>query len=265
MPSDVITPKSRLPLRWAASIGIAAAGLLTGDAFSQHVAITVLGSPAVRGAITELAQRFEAETGYRVVANYDVFAVLKRRIDAGEAFDMVILSPELIDELVASGTVAHDTRLDLGRHGVGLGAREGLTLPDIQNVEAFRRSVLAAESIAYFKEGTAGAHFRSVISRLGIANELQGTLRAYDAAGIEAALRARSVQYVAAGVATLRALPGVGAVAALPDDVQSYTTYTAAVARSALSLVAARAFLRHLSSSSARGVLAAHGLEPVAQ
>ena len=134
--------------------------MLTGDALSQHVAITGLGSPAVRGAITELAQRFEAQTGYRVVANYDVFAVLKRRIDAGEAFDMVILSPELIDELVASGTVAHDTRLDLGRHGVGLGAREGLTLPDIQNVEAFRRSVLAAESIPYSQ----GGHGRSALS-----------------------------------------------------------------------------------------------------
>ena len=68
-----------------------------------------------------------------------MFAVLKRRIDAGEAFDMVILSPELIDELAASGADAHDAPSHLGRHGVGLGAREGLTLPDIQTVEEFRR------------------------------------------------------------------------------------------------------------------------------
>ena len=80
----------------------------------------------------------------------------------------------------------------------------------------------------------AGAHFRSVISRLGIANELQGTPAGVPSTtGIAAALRATSVQYMAAGVATLRALPGVGRSGALSDDVQSYTTYTAAVAESA--------------------------------
>ena len=258
----MITARPGACARAAACVAIVASVLFAGDAAAQSAGIRLLGSPAVRGAVIELARRFEAETGHRVVADYDVFGVLKRRIDAREVFDIAILSPDLIDELGASGIVALDTRLDLGRHGVGLAARKGLTLPDIRTSGALKQTLLAAESIAYFNEGTAGAHFVSVVRRLGIAAELRSVLLGYDTADLEASLQAGSIQYVAAGVATLRALPGVGAVAPLPDEFQSYTTYTAAVGASARAPADARAFLRYLSSSAARQVLIAHGLEP---
>ena len=62
--------------------------------------IKVIGSPGVKGAVIELALQFEAQTGHKVVTDFDVFAVLARRIDAGETFDIAILTPELIDELI---------------------------------------------------------------------------------------------------------------------------------------------------------------------
>ena len=222
----MITARPRACVRSAACVATVPSVLFAGDAADQSAGIRLLGSPAVRGAVIELARRFEAETGHRVVADYDVFAVLKRRIDAREVFDIAILSPDLIDELGASGIVALDTRLDLGRHGVGLAARKGLTLPDIRTSGALKQTLLAAESIAYFNEGTAGAHFVSVVSRLGITAALRSVLLGYDTADLEASLQAGRIQYI---VATLRALPGVGAVAPLPDEFQRYTTYTAAV------------------------------------
>ena len=101
----------------------------------QLPAIRVAGSPAVRGAIAEISRRFEAQTGVRVDAEYDVFTVIKRRIDHGETFDIVVLSPELIHDLVTARTVVPET-VSLGSHGVGLAARAGQALPDIQTAGA---------------------------------------------------------------------------------------------------------------------------------
>ena len=79
------------------------------DASQQSPVIRLAGSPAVRGAITEISLTFEAQTGVRVDAEYDVFAVIERRIDRGETFDIVVLSPELIHNLVMARTVVPET------------------------------------------------------------------------------------------------------------------------------------------------------------
>jgi molybdate transport system substrate-binding protein len=232
-------------------------------ATQQSPAIRVAGRPAVRGAIAEISRTFEAQTGVRVDAEYDVFAVIKRRIDRGETFDIVVLSPELIHNLVTARTVVPET-VSLGSQGVGLAARAGQAISDIQTVGALTKTLLAAQSIGYFREGTAGAHFLEVVERLGISPQLRGVLRGYDAAELELAVRTGAVQYVTAGIATLRALPGLGEVATLPADLQTYTAYTAGALATAKDPAATRAFLRYLTSPLARKVLVSHGLEPVA-
>jgi molybdate transport system substrate-binding protein len=205
---------------------------------------------------------FEAQTGVHVDAEYDVFAVIKRRVDGGERFDIVVLSPELINTLVTAQTVVPET-VSLGRHGLGLAVRAGHALPDIRTPEALTQTLLAAQSIGYFREGTAGRHFLQVVERLAISPQLRGVLRGYDASELEIAVRTGAVQYVTAGIATLRALPGLGEVAALPADLQNYTAYSAGALAAARDPVTARAFLRYVESPVAQQVLASHGLEPV--
>jgi molybdate transport system substrate-binding protein len=242
---------------------VAACAFVSPGATQQSPAIRVAGSPAVRGAIAEISRTFEAQTGVRVEAEYDVFTVVKRRIDRGETFDIVVLNPELIQNLVTARTLVPET-VSLGRHGVGLAARAGQAIPDIQTAGALTQALLAAQSIGYFREGTAGAHFLQVVERLGISPQLRGVLRGYDAPELELAVRTGVVQYVTAGIATLRALPGLGEVAALPADLQNYAAYTAGALTAAKDPAATRAFLRYLTSPLARKVLVSHGLEPVA-
>jgi len=154
--------------------------------------------------------------------------------------------------------------VSLGSHGVGLAARAGQGIPDIQTAGALTQALLAAQSIGYFREGTAGAHFLQVVERLGISPQLRGVLHADDAPELEFAVRTGTLQYVTAGIATLRALPGLGEVAALPADLQNYTADTAGALTAAKEPAATRAFLRYLTSPLARKVLVSHGLEPVA-
>jgi hypothetical protein len=71
-----------------------------------------------------------------------------------------------------------------GRHGIGLGVRTGIPKSDISSVDAFKRTLLKAMSVAYFKEGTAGLHFLSVLNRLGITTDMTSKLKAYDTTGV---------------------------------------------------------------------------------
>ena len=246
----------------------AAASMLTfvvtfwcGD-ISNAAEVKVLSSPALRGVVSEIGRQFEGATGHRLVAEFEVFAVLKRRIDGGEAFDIAILSPAMIDDLIKLRKVAADTRADLGRQGISLGVRTGMPRPDISSVEGFRRTMLSAMSVAYFKEGRAGLHFLSVLDRLGITTDMTSKLKAYDTTGVEQALAKGEAEFVVAGPGTLAAIPAVGVVIGFPAELQDYTTYTAGVSAASKQPEAARSLCGFFVAPTAAQVTKAHGLEP---
>nr|QIQ10690.1 hypothetical protein FLJDLJJJ_00018 [uncultured bacterium] len=114
-------------------------------------------------------------------------------------------------------------------------------------------------------EGTAGAHFLSVAERLGLSANVTRVGRGLDLVGLERELVAGRVQYVAGGLAMLRALPGIGEAHLLPRDLQQYTTYTAAVSATSALPAIAEAFVRFLSTPGARATIVRHGLEAVAR
>jgi ABC-type molybdate transport system substrate-binding protein len=116
-------------------------------------------APAARGAVLALAQQFERETGHKVVADFIVIAVIKRRIEAGEAFDIAIPSPEVIDDFIKQGKIAADTRTAFGRTGLGVVARKGIPTPDISTVDAFKRTLLNAKSVGHSREGQTRREF----------------------------------------------------------------------------------------------------------
>jgi molybdate transport system substrate-binding protein len=224
--------------------------------------VKIFSSPAVRGVVSEIGRQFEGATGHRLIAEFDVFAVLKRRIDADETFDIAILSPAMIDDLIKLRKVAPDTRADLGRNGIGLGVRTGMPKPDISSVEAFKRTMLTAMSVAYFKEGTAGLHFLSVLDRLGITTDMTSKLKAYEATGVIQALTKGEVEFVVAGIGTIAALPAVEIVGGFPAELQNYTAYTAGVSAASKQPEAARSLFGFFVAPMAAQVIKANGLEP---
>lgn len=107
MTAPTRTPRGAVRAAGLAGINlfVVACAFASPGAPPQAPAIRLAGSPAVRGAIAELSRTFEAQTGVRVEAEYGPFTVIKRRIDGGETFDIVVLSPELIQSLVTTGTI----------------------------------------------------------------------------------------------------------------------------------------------------------------
>lgn len=123
---------------------------------------------------------------------------MKRRIDAGETFDVVITSPELVDEWVRQGKFAADTRAMLARTGLGMGVPKGATKPDISSVDAFKRTLLNAKTVGYPPEAQPGIHFMEILDRLGIGQDVRPKLKAYSPDELPKAVERHEVEIVAA-------------------------------------------------------------------
>jgi molybdate transport system substrate-binding protein len=234
-------------------------------AFSEGSAVAaeikLIASPGVRAALKELAPQFEKTTGHKVVMDFDVIAVLKRRIEAGEAFDVVIPGPELIDELVKQGKVAADTRAAFGRTGVALAVRKGAPKPDISTPENLKHALLAAKAVGHSKEGQSGVHFREALKRLGIAEQMRPKLRAYDEAGAAIALQKGELDIVASGMGVIMEMPGADFLGGLPPQLQSYVKFSIGVSAASKQPEAARALQRFLTSPVMAPAFKAKGME----
>jgi molybdate transport system substrate-binding protein len=222
--------------------------------------VKLISSPGVRAAVGELVRRFEAGTGHRVAVEFEVFAVLKRKIDAGEAFDVAILSPALIDELIQARKIAADTRVTFGRTGMGLAVRKGGPRPDISSAEAFRQAMLDAKSVVYSREGGSGKIFLAALDRLGIAAEMRPK-------GKPVGLTLQAVvegdaEFAFTGVGLILADPAVELVGSLPSELQTYVVFTMGANAAAKEPEAAGALIRFLAGPSAASALKDYGVEP---
>src|SRR5438132_11241876 len=131
---------TRVAFALTAATILALLATLTNAGVANAAEIKVIGSAGVTGAVDELGRQFEAATTHKVKTDYEVVAVLKRRIDAGEAFDIAILSPEAIDDLIRSGKMTADGRSNFGRAGLAVGARKGAPRPDVSSREGFKQT-----------------------------------------------------------------------------------------------------------------------------
>jgi molybdate transport system substrate-binding protein len=223
--------------------------------------IKVIASPAAVAALKEVVPQFEQATGHKVAMDFAVIAALKRRIAAGEAFDIVIPSPELVDELVSQGRIAEDTRAVFGRTGVALGVRKGAPKPDISTPENLKRALLAAKAVGHSKEGQSGVHFREALNRLGIAEEMRSRLRAYDVNDQPIALQNGEIDIAASGMGPIMEMPGVESLGGLPAELQTYVRLSIGVSTASREPQTARSLHRFLTSASVAPALKAKGVE----
>jgi molybdate transport system substrate-binding protein len=185
-------------------------------------------------------------------------------VQAGEAFDVVILAADAIERLLAGGHLATGSRVDLVRSPVAVAVRAGAPRPDIGSEAALRETVLAAPSLA-FSTGPSGDFLLRLFERWGIAAQV-GPRLAQAPPGVPVG------SLVADGRAALGfqqlsellALPGVDVLGTLPAEVACITTFAAALpARPAqASTRAVGALLAYMNAPAAADVKRRHGMTP---
>ena len=242
--------------------GLAVAMMLTWPVAADAAEIKVLCSSGFKAVMEELAPQFERATHHKVIVRYGLAAKLKQEIEAGEMFDLAVLTPAAIDDLIGQRKVAADSRAILARSGLGIAIRAGARKADITTVEAFKRSLLAAKSIAYAKEGASGVAFAALIQRLGIADDLKAKSR-LTATGEEVgdAVVRGEAEFGVLPVSEILPVRGAELLGTLPADAQSYIVMVAAVGAGSKESKAARDLIAFLTAPSALSVIKAKGME----
>jgi molybdate transport system substrate-binding protein len=226
--------------------------------------IRLFGAIAVRPAVLALISGFETATGYTVAVKWELNPTVKKQIEAGEPFDLVITNPNLVQDLTASGKVKAGSQVAFGRIAMGVAAKGGSRPLDIGSVEAFDRALKSARSIAYASEGSSGSYFSGLLERLGIADEVRPKLVAIPGGQTASAVgRGEAELGVVPVTSILAAAPEVMLVGRFPAELQSYIDFAIGISADATDAEAARQLSEFLMSTAVDDVLAAKGVDRI--
>jgi molybdate transport system substrate-binding protein len=263
--------KSGLIVRWLATLTSAAALLIAGAALAADVHVMI--SAGFFEAYSALAPDFERASGHRLVTTRgpslgDSPEAIPTRIKRGEPVDAVIMVGASIDELGRQGLVSVSSKVNLARSEIGMVVRAGAAKPDIGSVEAFRRTLLDAKSIAYSDSGSGIYLSTTLFAKLGVAEQVAGKsrkIRGPPSGEPVAAVVARGEAEIGfQQVSELIHVPGVSFVGTIPAELQQETFFSGAIATAARQPEAAGALIGFLASREAASAISKAGLAPVA-
>jgi molybdate transport system substrate-binding protein len=224
--------------------------------------ITGISSMATKGLLAELAQAYAQRSG-RAVAIEAVGGVdAAKRVQAGEAFDVVVLAADAIEKLLAAGHLVPGSKVDLVLSGVSVAVRAGAPRPDIGSEEALKRAVLAARTIGY-STGPSGVQLAKLFERWGIAEQIRERIVTAPPGVPVGALVARGeVELGFQQLSELMHLDGIDVLGSLPEPVQIVTTFSAGVGAASAQPDAARALLDFMASPAAADAKQRQGMTP---
>jgi molybdate transport system substrate-binding protein len=250
----------KLVSRATAAAATIVAILVAPGALAADINVFVTG--AVRRAYETLIPQFERASGHKLVNQYALPPDLIRKMEAGEPFDVMILSYD-VESLVKQGKLAADSRTVFGRSGVGVAVRQGAPKPDFSTVEAFKRSLLGAKAIATSGEGSSGRYVVILLERLGIADQVKPKIRS-GGPGESAKLLSRGeVDFVVSGLPPLLGTPNIEWLGTIPAEIQSWVVFSGGLNIKAREPEAGRALLDFLTTPAAVAVFRENGIDPV--
>ncbi|MFI5401071.1 MAG: substrate-binding domain-containing protein [SAR324 cluster bacterium] len=254
--------------RIAAVLTPALAGvlLLSGSVFGAE--IHVMSSGGFAAAYRALAPEFERSTGHTLVTAWGPSMgatpeAVPARLQRGEPADVVIGVGSALDKLIQQGRIVPGSRVDLAQSGIGVVVRAGAAKPDIGSIEAFKRTLLAAKSVAY-SDSASGVYLSTVLfQRLGIADRMKGKSRMIPGEPVGAVVARGEAEIGFQQISELLPIAGIQMVGALPPEVQLMTVFSAGIAAAATQPEAGRALIRFLASPAAAPAIAKTGMEPL--
>jgi molybdate transport system substrate-binding protein len=230
---------------------------------AKEAALKVLSAGAVKRGVAQVARQFEGATGTHVVVEFNTAPQIRKRVAAGEAADVLVAPPAVMDELQQQGKIRAETRGFVGRSRMGVVVHAAAPVPPLGDTEAFRQALRGAAAVVHNK-ASSGLYAAKLLEQLGLAGELASRIVVVDTG-------AAIMEYVAAqppgtvGLAQISEIMvlvdkgcAVKLAAPLPDAIQNITTYDAAAAAGASE--AARRLAREFTSDAARKIFAATGI-----
>ena len=229
---------------------------------AQESTLRVLASNGVKAALEQLKSESETQAGRSIDITFGTSASTRQRIEAGEAFDVAILTADVIDELTKAGKIVPASRKPLGRSGIGIGVRAGTAKPDIKDADALKHVLLAERSLTYAADGASRPFIERMFGTLGITDVMkpktileQGSVRA------AARVSGGEAGFIITLISEIVPVPGLEFVGPLPSEFQNYVSFAAGIGANARSVESARSLIAFLSSASASPAFTSKGIE----
>src|SRR5262245_35062535 len=211
---------------------LAVAGVLLQASVAAADEIKVLSSVGIKAVVEALAPQFEKTTKHKVTTVFDLSATVKKDIDGGKPFDVAILTPALIDDLIAKGSVAAASRAVIARAGLGLMIKAGAPKPDVSTVDAFKKTLLDAKSITFVPAGASGVAFLAITKKLGIADTIK-TKPAANGEEVNANVTSGTSDIAILPISEILPVKGAQLGGVFPADVQTFVVMAAGVSAKA--------------------------------
>ena len=242
-------------------VAAAACGLLLSGAV-QATELKVLASGAVKEAYNELVPQFEKSSGNKVTITWAGTVDIKKKIEAGEIYDVIIIAAPEMDGFVKAGKIADGSRLDLVKSGVGVAVKAGAPKPDVSSGDALKKALVAAKSVGY-SQGPSGVYMASLFEKMGIADQIKAKAK-ITTPGVPVAnmIRNGEAEIGFQQVSELIHETGIDFIGALPNDVQKITTFSGGIHSASKEQAAAKALQTFLAAPARADTLKKHGLSP---
>jgi molybdate transport system substrate-binding protein len=250
------------------TIVLFAASILFFAAAARADEIRVMTSGAFTAAYLQVVPEFEHTTHIKIVTAYGASMgnapdSIPSRLRRGEPVDVVILAGDALDELIKQGKVVPGSRVDLVRSSIGMAVRAGASKPDISSVDALKRTLLEAKSIAYSASASGVYLSHELFERLGIAEQVRGKCKRVASEPVGAVVARGDAEIGFQQISELLPVPGIEYVGPLPREVQKVTVFSAGIAVGAKQPDAARALIRFLASTAVAPAIKKSGLDPI--
>jgi molybdate transport system substrate-binding protein len=232
----------------------------TAASHAQGHGVRVLISNGFKAVFDDLVPACEKSIGQKVTTQSGTSTSLIEKVNAGEAFDVAIMTTEAMESLGKAGKVATPT--PLGRSGIGIGRRAGAKKPDIGNAEALKKTFLAAKSVTYAGDGASRPHIDKMMMTLGIA-DVMTKKTILEQGSVRAASRVANgdAELLITLVSEILPAPGVELVGPLPTQFQNYVSFAGATNAKSDNAAAGKSLISCLSGPSVAATLKAKGME----
>jgi len=250
------------------TFALVVAGLCLFAGAALAVEIHVMNSGGFSAAYKALTPEFEAATRNTLVTAWgpsmgSTAEAIPNRLARGEPADVVIMVGDALDALIKQGKAVPGSRVDLAASNIGMVVRAGAPKPDIGTVEALKRTLLAAPSIAYSASASGTYYETELLRNLGIEAQVKPKSKRILSERVGTVVARGDAALGLQQVSELLPIEGIDYVGPLPAEVQRVTVFSAGIATGSKQPEAARELIRYLNSPAAAPTIAKTGLEPI--
>jgi molybdate transport system substrate-binding protein len=248
------------------ALGVAAALWLAGSAQAAEVHVMISGG--FSAAYNALVPEFEKATGNKVITAYGpsmgtTVNAIPVRLARGEPADVLILVGYALDDLIKQGKAVAGSKVDLVNSKIGVAVKAGSPKPDISSVDAVKRALLAAKTVAYSDSASGVYVSTEMFGKLGITAEMKDKARKIPATPVAEIVAKGEAELGLQQISELKPVAGIDIVGPLPDALQKVTVFSAGIASVSKEPEAGKALIKFLASPAARETIVNSGLEPI--